>query len=265
MCPWPRIQAAMTDEKALNVTYRWDRGEPRGSLKQNKKLADQGLPAGDCVDCYQCFQVCPTGVDIRKGMQLDCIQCGLCIDACDNVMDKVGKPRGLIGYDTDENIQRRLEGKESVYEIVRPRTVLYVGIIAVVCGIMLFALLNRDFADISVLHDRNPVFVEQSDGSVRNGYTVRLSNKRRHERHFMLHVEGMPANTMVEAVGTEDTFAGRPIISVGPDTTREVRILVTSPPWAKMPHSTPVTFRITESVMGEVVTAKDTFKAPQKP
>nr|MEC9419172.1 FixG Ig-like domain-containing protein [Pseudomonadota bacterium] len=132
-------------------------------------------------------------------------------------------------------------------------------------GIMLFALLKRDFADISVLHDRNPVFVEQSDGSVRNCYTVRLSNKRRHERHFMLHVEGMPANTMVEAVGTEDTFAGRPIISVGPDTTREVRILVTSPPWAKMPHSTPVTFRITESVMGEVVTAKDTFKAPEKP
>ncbi|MEO1114640.1 MAG: FixG Ig-like domain-containing protein, partial [Pseudomonadota bacterium] len=235
------------------------------SLKHNKQLEAQGLPAGDCIDCYQCFQVCPTGVDIRKGIQLDCIQCGLCIDACDNIMTKIGKPTGLIAYDTDENIERRLEGKEPVYEIVRTRTVIYAAVIALVGAIMLFALLNRDFADISVLHDRNPVFVEQSDGSVRNGYTVRLSNKRRHPRAFMLHVEGMPPNTLVEAVGAESTFAGRPIVEVGPDTTREVRVLVSSPPEAEMPHSTPVVFRITESVMGEVVTAKDTFKAPEKP
>ncbi|MEO9527165.1 MAG: FixG Ig-like domain-containing protein, partial [Roseibium sp.] len=102
-------------------------------------------------------------------------------------------------------------------------------------------------------------------GSVRNGYMVRLSNKRRHDRSFVLHVEGMPPNTLVEAVGVDASFAGRPIVSVGPDTTREVRVLVTSPPGLEMPHSTPVTFRITESVMGEVVTARDTFKAPAKP
>ncbi|WP_190291780.1 cytochrome c oxidase accessory protein CcoG [Roseibium aggregatum] len=262
MCPWPRIQAALTDEKALNVTYRWDRGEPRGSLKQNQALALKGLPAGDCIDCHQCEYVCPTGVDIRKGLQLDCIQCGLCIDACDNVMTKIGKPTGLIAYDTDENIQRRIDGKDSVYEIVRVRTVVYAAIIAVVGAIMLFALLTRDFAGINVLHDRNPIFVTQSDGSVRNGYTVRLLNKRSHARHFMLHVEGMPAGTKVEAVGVENVFADRPIIEVDPDTTREVRILVTSPPGVKMPASTPVKFRLTESVMGEVVTADDYFKAP---
>ncbi|WP_394701628.1 cytochrome c oxidase accessory protein CcoG [uncultured Roseibium sp.] len=262
MCPWPRIQAALTDEKALNVTYRWDRGEPRGSLKENKALALKGLPAGDCIDCHQCEHVCPTGVDIRKGLQLDCIQCGLCIDACDNVMTKIGKPTGLIAYDTDENIQRRIDGKDSVYEIVRVRTVVYAAVIAVVGAIMLFALLTRDFAGINVLHDRNPIFVTQSDGSVRNGYTVRLLNKRPLERHFMLHVEGMPAGTKVEAVGIDTVFADRPIIGVDPDTTREVRILVTSPPGVKMPASTPVTFRLTESVMGEVVTAQDYFKAP---
>jgi len=262
MCPWPRIQAALTDEKALNVTYRWDRGEPRGSLKQNKALELKGLPAGDCIDCHQCFHACPTGVDIRKGLQLDCIQCGLCIDACDDIMKKVGKPTGLIAYDTDENIERRIEGKEPVYEIVRVRTVVYAAVIALVCAIMLVTLLNRDFAGISVLHDRNPIFVQQTDGTVRNGYTVRLINKRMHERHFMLHVEGMPPNTRVEAVGVEDTFAGRPIVRVNADTTREVRILVHSPDGVKMPKSTPVTFRLTESVMGEVVTAKDYFKAP---
>jgi cytochrome c oxidase accessory protein FixG len=262
MCPWPRIQAALTDEKALNVTYRWDRGEPRGSLKQNKALALKGLPAGDCIDCHQCEWVCPTGVDIRKGIQLDCIQCGLCIDACDNIMEKIGKPTGLIAYDTDENIERRIDGKEPVYEIVRARTVIYSALIAVVGAIMLFVLLNRDFADINVLHDRNPIFVAQSDGTIRNGYTVRLLNKRMHPRHFMLHVEGMPPNTKVEAVGVDTVFAGRPIVEIGPDTTREVRILVTSPPGVKMPKSTDVTFRLTESVMGEVVTAEDFFKAP---
>ena len=111
MCPWPRIQAALTDEHALNVTYRYDRGEPRGSIKKNAALREQGLPAGDCIDCLQCVYVCPTGVDIRDGANLGCIQCGLCIDACDAVMAKIDRPLRLIAYDTDLNIKRRQEGK----------------------------------------------------------------------------------------------------------------------------------------------------------
>ncbi|WP_209015201.1 cytochrome c oxidase accessory protein CcoG [Roseibium limicola] len=263
MCPWPRIQAALTDEQALNVTYRWDRGEPRGSLKHNKALELQGLPAGDCVDCYQCLHACPTGVDIRKGAQLDCIQCGLCIDACDAVMQKVGKPSGLIAYDTDENIERRVEGKDSVYKIVRGRTVAYAAIIVGVSAIMLTALLTRDYAGISVLHDRNPIYVSLSDKGVRNGYTVRLLNKRTHERHFMLHVEGLPADTEITAVGIEDSFAGRPVIAIGPDRTRELRVLVVVPDARELAESTSITFRLTESVMGEVVTTEDYFKVPR--
>ncbi len=91
MCPWPRIQAALTDEYALNVTYRYDRGEPRCSVKKAEQLRAHGEPAGDCVDCLQCVHVCPTGVDIRDGANLGCIQCGLCIDACDTVMAKIGR------------------------------------------------------------------------------------------------------------------------------------------------------------------------------
>ncbi|CUA95252.1 cytochrome c oxidase accessory protein CcoG [Pannonibacter indicus] len=262
MCPWPRIQAALTDEKALNVTYRWDRGEPRGPLKRNKQLAALGQPAGDCVDCGQCFHVCPTGVDIRNGLQLDCIQCGLCIDACDAVMTRVGKPTGLIGYDTDENIQRRLEGKDPAYDIVRPRTIIYAAVIAITGAIMLYALLARDFAGISVLHDRNPIFVQQNDGSVRNGFTVRLLNKQNHERTFMLNVEGMPGGTRVEAIGIDHYVDGRPFIVVGPDQSREIRVLVYSPADAKLASSTPVIFRLTDTVMGEVVYTSDYFKAP---
>ncbi|WP_293717713.1 cytochrome c oxidase accessory protein CcoG [Stappia sp.] len=262
LCPWPRIQAALTDEDALNVTYRYDRGEPRGSLKQNKKREAEGLPAGDCVDCHQCFHACPTGVDIRDGTQLGCIQCGLCIDACDAVMDKVGKPRGLIAYDTDENIKRRTEGRETQVRILRPRTLIYVAIILLVSGIMAYALATRQYEDLNVLHDRNPIYVELQDGAVRNGYTIRLLNKRTLERNFILSVEGMPAGTRIEAVGITENVLGKPVIPVGPDTTREIRVLVFSPADATLPTTTPITFRITETVMGKVATAGDFFKAP---
>ena len=114
MCPWPRIQAALTDEYALNVTYRYDRGEPRCAVSKANELRARGEPAGDCTNCKQCVHVCPTGVDIRNGADLGCIQCGLCIDACNAMMTKLGRPTGLIGYDTDINIKRRMEGKPPV-------------------------------------------------------------------------------------------------------------------------------------------------------
>ena len=123
MCPWPRIQAALTDNDALNVTYRFDRGEPRMSVKDAAKAHDRGESAGDCVDCMQCVAVCPTGVDIRKGAQLGCIQCGLCIDACDAVMSKIKRRTRLIAYDTDENRERRKRGENNLYHLVRPRTI----------------------------------------------------------------------------------------------------------------------------------------------
>jgi cytochrome c oxidase accessory protein FixG len=260
MCPWPRIQAALTDEWALNVTYRYDRGEPRTSIKKAEELRAKGQPAGDCIDCQQCVAVCPTGIDIRNGPQLACIQCGLCIDACDNVMAKIGRPKGLIAYDNDVNIKRRLAGKDNIYRIVRPRTVLYAGLIALVGSIMLYALLTRNFIDINVLHDRNPMFVVLSDGSVRNAYTVRLLNKRNHERHIALGVEGLSL-AQVEAVGVETVAGGRPIVSVGPDQTRELRVLVTVPPEQLPQRPVSLTFRATDVVVGEMATARDNFVA----
>ena len=177
MCPWPRIQAALTDEYALNVTYRYDRGEPRASVKKAAVLHEQGLPAGDCIDCLQCVHVCPTGVDIRGGPNLGCIQCGLCIDACDAVMEKIGRPARLIAFDTDINIKRRQHGEKPFYSIVRTRTVLYAAIIVIVGAVMAYALATRHNDAMNVLHDRNPLFVRLSDGSLRNAYTVRILNK----------------------------------------------------------------------------------------
>jgi cytochrome c oxidase accessory protein FixG len=260
MCPWPRIQAALTDEWALNVTYRSDRGEPRTSIKKAEELRAHGLAAGDCIDCYQCVAVCPTGIDIRNGAQLECIMCGLCIDACDTVMKKVDRPTGLIAYDTDINIVRRAKGKPPIYRIIRPRTLTYAGVIALVGGVMLYALLTRSYLDISVRHDRNPLFVTLSDGSIRNAYGVHLLNKRPDISPIMLDVEGLP-QAEVHVVGLDAAIPGKPLIPVGEDQGREIRVLVTVPPSAQVERSTPLTFRVTDTATGETASASEHFIA----
>jgi cytochrome c oxidase accessory protein FixG len=260
MCPWPRIQAALTDEWALNVTYRYDRGEPRTSVRKAETLRGRGEPAGDCVDCRQCVAVCPTGVDIRGGAQLECIGCGLCIDACDNVMKKVGRPTALIAYDNDINIQRHKQCKPPIYRFIRARTLIYAGIIVLDGAAMLYAQATRSHVEISVLHDRNPLFVTLSDGSIRNAHTVHLLNKRHDISPIELEVEGLPA-AEVHIVGQDTAIPGMPLIPVGPDQGREVRVLVTIPPGAQIDRSTPLTFRATDTATGETVTATDHFIA----
>jgi cytochrome c oxidase accessory protein FixG len=261
MCPWPRIQAALTDEHALNVTYRYDRGEPRGSIKKVAALRARGLPAGDCIDCLQCVNVCPTGVDIRNGPNLGCIQCGLCIDACDAVMAKIERPSRLIAYDTDLNIKRRQAGEPTRFRIVRPRTVLYAVIIAVVGGVMVYALATRQVANINVIHDRNPMFVRLSDGSLRNAYTVRIVNKRLQPREFSIGVTGLP-NGRVDFVGVPARSDGQPVIEVGPDQTREVRLLVTEHGSVER-ASRPVAFHLTDLASGERAEVSDHFFGPE--
>jgi cytochrome c oxidase accessory protein FixG len=260
MCPWPRIQAALTDEHALNVTYRYDRGEPRGSMKKNDVLRKEGLPAGDCIDCDQCVAVCPTGVDIRKGLQMDCIQCGLCIDACNNVMAKIGRPADLIAYDTDMNVRARIEGRPEVRRIVRPRTMFYVGLIAVVGAIMIGSLAMRQASYLTVMHDRNPLFVRLSDGSIRNGFTIRVANKNLDERRYGLTIDGL-SDAKLDIVGGEIDQRGRAVLLVGPDQTLEARVLVTSQE-ASLPSSTDLRFTLTDLTSGDTSRMNDHFKAP---
>ncbi|MBI5128163.1 MAG: cytochrome c oxidase accessory protein CcoG [Rhodopseudomonas palustris] len=263
MCPWPRIQAALTDEWALNVTYKYDRGETRTSLKKAAQLRALGEQVGDCVDCNQCVAVCPTGIDIRNGPQLDCIQCGLCIDACDNVMTKIGRPTRLIGYDNDINIHRRMEGKPEVFKPLRARTVVYSGLIAAIGAVMLYAMLTRSLLDLNVLHDRNPVAVRLSDGSIRNGYTIRFLNKRGFDRVVAVDVDG-PPNAVIHVVGSDSITPDRPMIILARDTTTELRVLVDSRPQSEedLAPSTPVKFHVTDIGLGEVATAKDVFVKP---
>jgi cytochrome c oxidase accessory protein FixG len=192
MCPWPRIQAAMMDEDTITVAYRDWRGEPRG--KHRKAKGAEAL--GDCIDCNACVNVCPMGIDIRDGQQLACITCALCIDACDDVMEKIGKPRGLIDYIalTDEARERAGEPPKPIWKhIFRPRTILYTALWSLVGIGLVFALFIRQDISVTVAPIRNPTFVTLSDGSIRNTYDVRLRNANGEDRPFRITVTGDPA------------------------------------------------------------------------
>ena len=220
MCPWPRIQGAMFDHHSLLVSYRDWRGEPRGTHKKGESWEGRG----DCIDCKQCVVVCPAGIDIRDGAQLECIQCALCVDACNSIMGRINRPRGLIAYDTVDNLEACAKGGKSPVKLLRPRILLYMAMIVLVGVIMLAALLNRTVLEVNVLRDRNPIFVELSDGGVRNGYTIKILNKRHEQRRFRIGVAGLEGATL-RIVGMEKETD--PVISVVTDDLRALRIYVT--------------------------------------
>ncbi len=179
-CPWPRIQAAMIDEETITIAYRDWRGEPRGRGKKREDL-------GDCIDCNACFNVCPVGIDIRDGEQLECITCGLCIDACDDMMDKIGAPRGLIDYLSLKDAPAERAGAKPVSiwkHILRPRTIMYTTLWSAVGVALLVALFFRPAIEMTVRPDRNPLFVTLSDGAIRNTYDVGVRNKSGDYRTF---------------------------------------------------------------------------------
>ncbi|MDA7948749.1 MAG: cytochrome c oxidase accessory protein CcoG [Hyphomicrobiaceae bacterium] len=258
MCPWPRIQGAMFDHYSLLVSYRTWRGEPRGAHKKGESWDGRG----DCIDCKQCVAVCPTGIDIRDGAQLECIQCALCIDACNSIMDRIGRPRGLIDYDTIDNLEVASEGKTSTLKLLRPRVLLYVGLILLVSLIMLVALLNRTVLEVNILRDRNPLFVELSDGSIRNGYTVKILNKLHKPGRFHVGIEGMKDAT-VKIVGFEKEK--NPVISVLPDDLRALRVFVTVPRKNLETAKSGVTdfeFTVTDLNNDSTVRNDTTFRSP---
>lgn len=287
MCPWPRIQAAMLDENSLTVTYNDWRGEPRS--RHTKKMSAAGESIGDCVDCNACVAVCPMGIDIREGQQLECITCALCIDACDGVMDKLGKERGLISYATlnDYNANMRLATADgtrpvnpalvrgtdgrlsekvahvSLRGLMRPRTLLYFGVWSAVGLVLLYALLTRDRLELNVLHDRNPQFVVLSDGSIRNGYTLKLLNMVPEQRSVKLSLAGdLPAASM-SLLGS-DAAAGRSFdVALEPDRLKTIRVFVRQEAGKAAAATQEFQFVIEDSA-GERADYTATFNAPEK-
>ena len=256
MCPWPRIQAAMMDDKTITVGYRHWRGEPRG--KHRKKNADAGL--GDCIDCNACVAVCPMGIDIRDGQQLACITCALCIDACDDVMEKVGKPRGLIDYVTLQDEAIETQGAAPIpliKRILRPRTILYFVMWAGIGLGIVVSLFMRDSIDLTVARDRNPTFVVLSDGSIRNGYTIKVANQNQEPHDFVLSFRSdLPLTAEIQGLEWLE-------FEVEADKLRQMRLFLTTLPFARPTERAEVEIWIEDLETRERVAVDTFFLAPE--
>jgi cytochrome c oxidase accessory protein FixG len=205
MCPYARFQSAMFDRDSLIISYDEKRGEPRGSRKRGKNSSEAGL--GDCVDCSICVQVCPTGIDIRKGLQYECIACAACIDACDSVMDLMEYPKGLIKYTTQNNI----DGKKT--HILRARTLVYSGLLTAMFVLFVYSIATRDLMHLDVIRDRNALYREVADNRIENVYTLKMLNKSDIPHVIILTATGLPG-IAVETDPTVVTLEGGEIRSI---------------------------------------------------
>lgn len=291
MCPWPRIQAAMLDEYSLTVTYNDWRGEPRS--KHAKKVVAEGKPAGDCVDCNACVAVCPMGIDIRDGQQLECITCALCIDACDNVMDKLGKERGLISYATlndynlnmavatgsatsgDGHIDPALVRESGAGKlvagikrtnwrsIIRVRTLIYFVVWAGIGLGMLAVLSLRSPLELNVLHDRNPLYVQLGNGDIRNGYDVKILNMSSEPVTIELSLTDLAGGAMSLASDGQATFDAV-TLDVEPDKVLPVRVYVKTDPALLAGPSVDFHFVARNTETHAKVAAQVKFQSPEK-
>ena len=189
MCPYARFQGAMFDRDTLIVSYDTVRGEPRGLRAKGSDARAQGL--GDCVDCGLCVQVCPTGIDIREGLQYECIGCGLCIDACNTMMDRLAAPRGLIRYATQNSMAARWSPRQMLRRVLRPRVLLYTGVLAVLCFGLLASLVLRTPLKVDVVRDRASLARITEGGQLENVYRLQIMNATEQTQHYRIQASGL--------------------------------------------------------------------------
>ena len=196
MCPYARFQSAMFDQDTLIVTYDRERGEPRGAT-----APAQGK--GDCIDCTLCVQVCPTGIDIRKGLQYECIGCAACVDACNGVMDKINLPRGLIRYSTDQAMAKHWSSKEILARVLRPRVLIYSALLALVVAGFGASLALRTPLKLDVIRDRGSMGRELGDGQIENVYRLQVMNTAENKHRFRIAVTGVDGIRIAEGEEVE--------------------------------------------------------------
>jgi len=193
MCPYARFQSAMFDRDSLIVTYDGGRGEPR--MPQAKAAKAEGR-AGDCIDCTLCVQVCPTGIDIRQGLQYMCIGCAACVDACDSVMDKIGRARGLIRYSTENAVEQRLPASAIRRRLLRPRILIYTAILGAVIALFLGSLVVRTPLKLDVIRDRGSMGREVEDGIIENVYRLQVINTDERGHRYRISASGIEGLTV---------------------------------------------------------------------
>lgn len=191
LCPYARIQSVMVDRDSIIPSYDIARGEPRGKLKKGANDEKKG----DCVDCNQCVAVCPTGVDIRESaLQEGCIMCGLCVDACDTVMEKIDKPKGLIRYASENEMQGQIQPAL----LKRPRVIIYLAISIASILAIIYGLANIPALEMHVVHERQPLYVKMSDGSIQNTYTIKILNKLPEALDVKVTIEGVAGADIID-------------------------------------------------------------------
>ncbi|MQA38292.1 cytochrome c oxidase accessory protein CcoG [Rugamonas aquatica] len=192
MCPYARFQSSMFDRDTLIITYDGERGEPRAPL--NKRDEVNG---GSCIDCSLCVQVCPTGIDIRKGLQYECIGCAACVDACNGVMDKIGQPRGLIRYSTERALMMHYTPTEIRQRTLRPRVKIYAGILALIVAAVGVALWLRTPLKLDVIRDRGAMGREVEEGMIENVYRLQIMNTSEQAHTYRIRVGGLATLSQV--------------------------------------------------------------------
>ncbi len=232
MCPYARFQSAMFDKDTLVITYDRERGEPRGSRAKSADQKARGL--GDCVDCNICVQVCPTGIDIRDGLQYQCIGCAACVDGCNQVMDKMGYPRGLIRYSTQNAMERKLTGAQVLAHAFRARVLVYTGIVWAVIIAAAIGLYVRVPLKVDVIRDRAAIAREVEGGRIENVYRLQIMNTAETRRTFDIRVSGLPSLHV----------AGESQIELAPTSSRMVPFRVRLEPWAAQPGTHRIEFLV---------------------
>ncbi len=232
MCPYARFQSAMFDKDTMIVTYDEQRGEPRGA--RSKKADPKALGLGSCVDCTLCVQVCPTGIDIRKGLQYECIGCAACIDVCDDVMDKVGYPRGLIRFSTQNGVAQGWDTRQMLRRAMRPRVLVYTGILLAITLAVGLSLFLRTPLKVDVIRDRGALARMVEQGRIENVFRLQIMNATESPQRYVISVSGLPGITL----------ASSPEVEVLPTEVRSVAARVQIPPEAASAGSHPIRFEI---------------------
>ena len=260
MCPYARFQSAMFDRDTMIVSYDERRGEPRGA--RPRAVGHDGLAAigkGECIDCTLCVQVCPAGIDIRKGLQYECIGCAACVDACDGVMDKLAYPRGLIRFVTENGLEQGWKRAEMIRRVLRPRILVYAAVLfAIVAGVGTSLALRRPYR-VDVIRDRGAMAREVEGGRIENVYRLQLMNASESRQHFRVRVEGIPGAVI----------ASLPDIDVEPTDALWLPVRVQVPPeeaQALGPGAHPLHFEIMRSAdigQADALSEKSTFVVPR--
>jgi cytochrome c oxidase accessory protein FixG len=236
MCPYARFQSVMFDPDTLVISYDTKRGEPRGRSKIGPARKATGL--GDCVDCGICVQVCPTGIDIRKGLQYECIGCGACIDGCNQVMEKVGLPHGLIRYSTENALHGKYPESELVKRVARPRVLIYTAALSLIIMVAGTALYLKVPLKVNVIRDRATLVRETPDGSIENLYRLQIMNTAEQPRRYVLSASGLPGLKLMSE---------QAIVEIPPVSSRVVPVRLVAPPEGLKPGSNSINFHVVAS------------------